>query len=195
LQDNQFLTITIIVSLLIGIVALFQISRNTLALFKRLPTLHPTPHWQQELIPSSEKNRYPALLADFETLDMELMPEFRELDNEALAAQNADRLMYVILIFGGPFVSIIVIAQLALRLPVWVDAIATIMVILLVGYTRLSQGFNYRGRYLNARLAAEQLRREYFLFLGHIGTYANEQERVQRLRQRVLEIRDAGTRR
>ncbi len=63
---------------------------------------------------------------------------------------------------------------------------------LLGAATTAARTFHYQARYLNARLAAERLRSEYFLFLGHLGEYANEQERVQKLIQRVAEIKARG---
>jgi hypothetical protein len=46
-----------------------------------------------------------------------------------------------------------------------------------------------RKNHLNDRLKAERLRTEYFLFLGHVGTYADEQERLRRLILRVADIK------
>jgi len=81
-------------------------------LFKRLPNFRPISDELQEIVPRSEQNNYPDFAGDFALLEKELMPHFRELDNEALRQQNWYRWMYIILIFGGTLVTILGIVQL-----------------------------------------------------------------------------------
>lgn len=161
-------------------------------LFRRFPKLHPLPQEEQFLIPPAERSKYTAFADDFETLERELMPQFRELDNEALLRQNWHRWMYVILIFGGTLVTILGIVQLAYMNIAGIGIAGAIVAALLGVATSASQAFHHQERYLNARLAAERLRSEYFLFLGHVDPYADEQDRVQKLIQRVLDFKVKG---
>jgi hypothetical protein len=163
-------------------------------LFKRFPKFHPLPHQEQYLIPPGEKSKYPTFADDFETLEKELMPHFRELDNEALRRQNWYRWMYVILIFGGVLVTILGVVQLAYMNVVGIGIAGAIVAALLGAATAASRAFHHQERYLNARLATERLRGEYFLFLGRLDLYANEQDRVQKLIQRVTDIKVKGER-
>lgn len=157
-------------------------------LFKRLPNFHPLPREQQEIISPDERNKHPDFASDFEILQDKLIPIFREVDNEALNCQNRYRFMYLILIVGSALATIVIIFQIAfLRITV-LDAIGTLIAGLLFIATSSLQLFKYQERYFDARLAAERLRSEYFLFLGHLHQYANK-DRVQQLERRIIEIR------
>ena len=157
-------------------------------LFKRFPNFRPLPHEAQQLVPLDERKSYPTLSKDFETLDKELMPSFRELDNEALSRQNRYRWMYIILIFGGATTTILGVVQLAFITISWIGIIGAIVAGIVALATTMLQTFKDHEHYLNARLAAERLRSEYFLFLGRCGQYANEQDRLQNLLQNVANI-------
>lgn len=163
-----------------------------MVLFRRFPNFHPLPREKQQLIPLGERNNYPAFAEDFETLERELMPYFRELDNEAFRRQNWYRWMYIILIFGGALVTILGIFQIAFLNTVWIGIAGAIVALVLGSVTTYSRTFKHHVRYLNARSAAELLRSEYFLFLGRLGQYANDQDRIQELRKRVIEIKVKG---
>ena len=163
-------------------------------LFRRFPNFHPLPREAQHLVPPNERSNYPAFAQDFETLERELMPHFRELDNEALRRQNWYRWMHVILIFGGTLVTILGIVQLAFINTVGIGIAGAIVAALLGAVATASRAFHHQERYLNARLAAERLRSEYFLFLGRFEQYANEQDRIQKLIQRVADIKAKGER-
>ncbi len=162
-------------------------------LFKRLPKFHPLPHEEQQLIPLAEKGQYPAFLQEFEILERELMPHFRTLDNEAIEHQNWYRGMYVILIFGSALVTILGIVQLAVNVN-GIGIAGTIVAACLGITTLIVHAFRHHERYLNARLASELLRSEYFLFLGRLDPYAHEQNRIQRLIERVTDIKMRGER-
>ncbi len=163
-------------------------------LFRRFPNFHPLPREEQHLIPPAERSNYPTFAEDFETLERALMPNFRELDNEALLRQNWYRWMYIILIFGGTLATILGIVQIAFMDTAWIGIIGAIVAALLGGVIALSRAFNHHERYLNARLAAERLRSEYFLFLGQFGQYSDKQDRIQKLIQRVADIKIKGER-
>jgi uncharacterized protein DUF4231 len=165
-----------------------------MVLFRRFPNFHPLPREEQHLVPPRERSTYPSFVEDFETLDRVLMPNFRELDNEALRRQNWYRWMYVILIFGGALAAILGIFQIAFMETALIGIIGVIVAALLGGVTALSRAFNHHERYLNARLAAERLRSEYFLFLGQFGQYSDKEDRTQKLIQRVTDIKIKGER-
>ncbi len=160
-------------------------------LFRRFPKFHPLLREEQQLVPLKERSQYPAFIEDFKTLDRELMPYFRELDNEALQGQNGYRWTYIILIFGGALVTILGIVQIAIQ-ALGIALGGAIVAVILGATTTVARTFNHQARYLNARLAAERLRSEYFLFLGHFGEYASEQDRGQKLIQRVADIKARG---
>jgi hypothetical protein len=160
-------------------------------LFKRLPRFRPRSGQEQHIIPQADKLHYPAFTEDFEILEKELMPHFRALDNEAIRQQNAYRWMYVILIFGTALTTIIAIVQLALK----IDGLGIVEAIIASGLiiaTLTIQSFHFHERFLNARLATEHLRSEYFLFLGHLEPYEQSQDRISHLIQRVTDKRFEG---
>ncbi|TMC18378.1 MAG: DUF4231 domain-containing protein [Chloroflexi bacterium] len=161
-------------------------------LFRRLPRLQPLPRKAQELVPAGEWSAYPAFQDDFEILEKELLPAFRELDNEAISKQNRYRWLYIILIFGGAMATILGITQLAFTNVSGIGITGAIVAAFLAVATAMLQRFKDHERYLNARLAAERLRSEYFLFLGHYGQYANEQDRVHYLIRQVVDLKAKG---
>lgn len=160
-------------------------------LFKRLPNFHPLPDEQQELVPLSERDNYPNFAREFTILEKELMPHFRELDNEAARQQNRYRWMYTILIFGGALVTILGIIQL-MAISLGVGITETSIAAIIGSATVFIYTSHHHKRYFNARLAAELLRGEYFLFLGHLEPYTNEHDRIQNLLQRVADITEKG---
>lgn len=160
-------------------------------LFKRFPVVHPMRR-EDDLVKPEKRNRYPVFADDFETLDHELIPFFRDFDNEALRSQNAYRGMYVVLILGGALVTILGIAQIAFSDTSGIGIAGSVVALVLGVVTTLSSRFNHQKRYLNARLSAERLRGEYFLFLGRFEPYANDQERLQKLKKRVAAIKAEG---
>lgn len=161
-------------------------------LFKRLPKLRPLPHEEQHLIPSDERSQYPAFKQEFDILERELMPHFRKLDNEAIVHQNWYRWMYIILIFGSALVTVLVIIQLVIRIES-IGIIGAILAVCLGTVTIVSRTFCHYERSLNARLAAEFLRGEYFRFLGGLDPYADEHNRVQKLIEQVTDIAMKGS--
>lgn len=164
-----------------------RFSPRSIALFKRLPRLRPLQELSDTLITDEERAKYPALTADLAILDEELMPSFRTFDREALRLQNAHWWTYVILIVGGAIATILGILQFALE-NITGPGIAGALVAAFLGSTTLAlNAFHYQARYMNNRLAAEELRSEYFLFLGQMGNYAGP-ERMNHLRQRVRTI-------
>jgi hypothetical protein len=161
------------------------------ALFKRLPSLRWSLPRDQPIVPADAQTQSPAFSEDFKTLEDELMPHFRELDSEALRVQNQFRLDQVTLIFGGALATILgaLHASLGAGAALWAGIVESVLATALSAVALRLQGTRAQARYLSDRLKAERLRTEYFLFLGHVGTYANEQERLRCLILRVADIK------
>lgn len=160
-------------------------------LFKRFPSFHVVRR-EDDLVKPERRQKYPAFANDFATLDQELIPFFRDFDNEALRSQNAYRGMYVTLISGGTLATILGIAQIAYLDTSWLGIAGSIVALVLGVVTTVSSRFNHQKRYLTARLSAERLRAEYFLFLGRFDPYAHDQDRIRQLRKRVADIKVEG---
>jgi hypothetical protein len=160
-------------------------------LFKRLPSLRWSPPRDQQIVPAEAQTQSAAFSDDFKTLEDELMPHFRELDAEALRVQNQFRLDQVTLIFGGALATILgaVHASLGGAAAVWAGISESVLAAVLSAVALRLQGTHAQERYFSDRLKAEKLRTEYFLFLGRVGTYADEQERLPCLVRRVADIK------
>lgn len=161
------------------------------ALLNRAPRLRWQPPEASPLVPDEAAGDYPALVEDLTILADELLPAFHELDAEALRAQNSYRRFQLTLIMGGLVTTTLGAVQagagggvLALGLVQAAVAFAVGASTLYLARSRAEQ------RYLSARLKAEGLRREYFLFLGRLGPYASLESgpRGATLRRRVVEI-------
>lgn len=162
-----------------------------MALFKRLPSLRWSPPRDQEIVPAEAQTQSPAFAGDFKTLDDELMPHFRELDAEALLVQNQFRLQQVTLIFGGVLATILgaLHASFGAAPAVWAGIIESVLAATLSAVALRAQGTHAQERYFTDRLKAEKLRTEYFLFLGRVGAYADDRERLACLIRRVADIK------
>lgn len=164
-----------------------------LALFKRLPRLRWRPKEGAQIVPLDVQTNYPTFADDFEWLEQELMPHFRELDNDALRAQNQFRLEEVFLIFGGAFATTLGAMQAAFANVVWPGIVEAVLAASLAAIALRARALKAQERYFTTRLKAETLRGEYFLFLGRIGPYAEDRYRAQRLIRRIAEVK-AGER-
>jgi uncharacterized protein DUF4231 len=160
-----------------------------ITLFRRLPIfLWRPPKSEQRFVEPEAQNQFPALKSDFETLEKELMPSFRRLDNEALRAQNLFRLQQVILIAGGVITTTLGAAQAAHSKESWPGIAEAVVAAFLTSISYIAREFNEQKNYFSNRLKAEALRGEYFRFLGRIGNYANDDDRAQNLIRRVDDI-------
>jgi hypothetical protein len=160
-----------------------------ITLFKRLPTLKwRAPKKIQEIVPSETHSQFPDLTSDFDILEQELMPSFRRLDSEALRAQNLFQLQQVVLIAGGVITTTLGAVQAALTKEVWPGVSEAVVAGFLTSVSYIARQFNEQKNYFSKRLKAETLRGEYFLFLGRMGNYANDADRVQSLIRRVADI-------
>lgn len=162
-------------------------------LFKRFPKFRPLAGRSKSLVPPTGREQFAAFADDFLILDEVLVPAYMRLDQEAIIRQNAYRWMYVILIFGGALATILGVARL--EFAVEAIGLAGALAAAIAGSISLAlRALHYHERYLNARLAAEQLRGEYFLFLGRLGPYADTATRLTHLKNRVAGIKHEGER-
>jgi hypothetical protein len=160
-----------------------------LSLFKRLPYLRWRPKEGEQIVSPEVQANYPVFAEDFEQLEQKLMPHFRELDNEALHAQNQFRLEQVALIFGGALATTLGAIQAALAEAAWPGIVEAVLAAMLVAIALRVRALKAQERYFTNRLKAETLRGEYFLFLGRIGPYADNRYRIQRLIRRVADVK------
>jgi ABC-type Fe3+-siderophore transport system permease subunit len=163
-----------------------------MALFRHFPTVRPRLNGDEHIIPLAERSTYPMFDADFKTLDKELMPFFRQFDEEAIISQYRYRRIYVFIIFGSALTAMLAIVQIAFINTSGLDVTEGILAAVLTVASVFLSKFSPHNRYMNTRLAAERLRSEYFLFLGHLDHYANDHDRVRNLIMRVAEIKMGG---
>jgi Protein of unknown function (DUF4231) len=166
-----------------------------LALFKRFPRLHWRPKEGEQIVPREVQATCPALADDFALLERELLPHFRELDNEALHAQNQFRLEQVALILGGTLATVLGALQASLLDVVWPGIAEAVLAAGLTAVAFRAQALRAQERYFTNRLKAEMLRGEYFRFLGRIGPYAEDREHIQQVIRRVAEVKAGEPRR
>jgi Protein of unknown function (DUF4231) len=158
-------------------------------LFQRFPTWRWQPRENEQIIPPAEQAAFPDLAQDLQTLEEQLMPQFRELDNKALRSQNAFRWEQVILIGGGILVTTMGAVNATFKELSWPGVVQAMLASALAAVALYARSLKAQDRYFTNRLKAEALRGEYFLFLGRIGLYADEAERVRHLKRRMAEIR------
>jgi hypothetical protein len=133
----------------------------------------------------------PALAGDFDVLDRELLPDFYELDEDALRAQNTFRLGQLLVIVGGAAATALGTVQAALGGGIVEIGIAEALLAgTLAAAVAYVRGRQAQREYFTTRLKAERLRGEYFLFLGRVPPYDldEEAERLRRLREQVRTI-------
>jgi Protein of unknown function (DUF4231) len=157
-------------------------------LFRRFPSLRWRPRSDKQIVPLEAQAEFPEFTEDFATLERELLPHFRELDNEALRRQNQFRLDQVLLIFGGAVAAVLGAIQAASPSSPWPGVAEFLVAGGLSAVAFRQRELRARDRYSAGRLKAEALRGEYFLFLGRLGRYAHERERVPHLIRRVAQI-------
>jgi Protein of unknown function (DUF4231) len=116
---------------------------------------------------------YPELAVDLELWITQVEPRFRRLDQQAMMLQNQFWLQNVALIIGGLIATSIGAVQAAVG--GGIEALAAVQAILtglLAGLTVLIRSRRAQHGYLTARLKAERIKSEFFLFLGRVGNYA-----------------------
>jgi SMODS and SLOG-associating 2TM effector domain 3 len=171
--------------------------RRRPALLARFPKLfwHPSAEgeWTTDspLVKRDQINDYPALEADLKLWCEHVEPQFRRLDHQALILQNQFWRQNVILIAGGLVATALGAVQAAAGGGVVALAVAEAVITgMLVGLTVLIRSRRAQGGYLSARLRAERIKSEFFLFLARAGDYSAG-DPVAQLQQQVSDIEDA----
>ena len=159
-----------------------------LTLFKRFPHLIWRKGKEQHIVDPDVRDKYPALAGDFQVLDEELMPYFRELDNEAMRAEHQFRRGQVTLILGTALATILGAIQAARPVDKWPGIAEAVLAAALSAVILHARTLNTHERYFTNRLKAERLRGEYFLFLGRSEPYSKDSDRVSELIKRVADI-------
>ena len=168
------------------------------ALLKRFPRLFRQPAedelWpgDRPLMPPESLTEYQTLQTDIAVWNQQLEPRFRTLDHRAQNLQNQFWRQRVMLIAGGLLATSLATVQAALGGGnVYLAAIQAVLTGLLAGLTVLIRSRRAQRGYLSARLRAEQIKSEFFLFLARAGDYA-EGDPVIRLEQKVDNIEAGG---
>lgn len=132
----------------------------------------------------------PALADDFDVLDRELLPDFHELDENALRAQNTFRLGQLLVLVGGAAATSLGAVQAALGGGVtWIGIAEALVAGTLAAAIAYVRGRQAQREYFTTRLKAELLRSEYFLFLARVAPYdVDDVDRLRRLRAQVSTI-------
>lgn len=163
------------------------------ALIARFPRLvwRPPAGDEWPLVSREHLASYPELAVDLELWISEVEPRFRRLDQRALMLQNQFWLQNVALIMGGLLATSIGAVQAAVGGGIAaLAAVQAILTGLLAGLTVLIRSRRAQYGYLTARLKAERVKSEFFLFLGRVGNYAAD-DPVLRLRQQIDDIEAA----
>jgi hypothetical protein len=172
--------------------------RHWPALLKRFPRLFRQPpvdeKWpgDRPLVPLESLTNYRTLEADIALWIKQLEPRFRKLDHRAQNMQNQFWRQRVMLIAGGLLATSLATVQAALGGGnVYLAASQAVLTGLLAGLTVLIRSRRAQRGYLSARLRAEQIKSEFFLFLARAGDYA-EGDRIARLEREVDDIEAGG---
>jgi len=172
--------------------------RHWPALLKRFPRLFRQPRgddlWpgDRPLVPPESLTEYQTLEADIAVWNQQLEPRFRKLDHRAQTLQNQFWRQRVMLIAGGLLATSLATVQAAVGGGnVYLAAFQAVLTGLLAGLTVLIRSRRAQRGYLSARLRAEQIKSEFFMFLARAGDYA-EGDCVTRLEQAVDNIEAGG---
>jgi hypothetical protein len=163
----------------------------TVAALRDRPRLRRRAATRYPLVSDEVRAAHPAFAEDFAILDDVLLPQFYELDEEALRAQNAFRLGQVFPMLGGAVATALGAVQVALGGGVVEVGIAeAIVASLLASVAAYVRGQSAQREYFDTRLKAERLRGEYFRFLGGLAPYdvADSGERREVLRMQIAVI-------
>jgi hypothetical protein len=160
------------------------------ALLRRFPKLFWRPSVDQDwdndwvVLEEEDRSKYPELADDLAVWGDLLRFRFRRLDHTALVLQNQFWRQNIALIIGGLVATSLGAVQAALGGGVVGLAVAqAVLAGALAGLTVLIRSRRAQNGYFTARLKAEQIKSEYFMFLGRAGSYAGPGRRAALLRQ------------
>lgn len=158
------------------------------ALLASLPRLRRRSYGRDPLVRPEVRDTASALAPDIEILERELLPDFYDLDEAALRAENTFHLGQLLVIIGGAVATSLGAVQAALGGGVTAIGITEALVAgALAGAVTYVRGRDAQRDYFTSRLKAERLRGEYFLFLGRVRPYDTDDDgdRLARLRRQV----------
>lgn len=162
------------------------------ALLRRLPRLYGSVP-SHPIVSPENRSAFPDLEPDFAFLDERLVPEFRRYDEAALAGQNRFRRQQLMLILGGAATTVLGSLHASLGASWdWAAFAEAGVAGLLVVVVLTAQRTQAQRRYLENRLRAEQLRAEFFRFVGRVGAYSDAATRKEALTSRVRELTRGG---
>jgi hypothetical protein len=167
--------------------------RHWPALVKRFPSFRrrsEAGQWPGDwpVVPSAALNDYPALADDLTVWRDQIESRFRGLDHRAQILQNQFWRQRVLLIAGGLVATSLATAQAAVGGGnVYLAVIQAVLTGLLAGLTVLIRSRRAQQGYLSARLKAERIKSEFFLFLAMADPY-QDSARTARLLQHVDDI-------
>lgn len=171
--------------------------RHWPALIARFPRLFWRPleegRWDSDWPVVSEHDlaAYPELRTDLETWTGQLEARFRRLDHRAQILQNQFWRQRVVLIGGGLLATSLATVQAAIGGGnVLLAVLQAVLTGLLAGLTVVIRSRRAQHGYLSARLRAERIKSEFYLFLARSGEYADD-DRLARLGQAVDDIEAA----
>jgi hypothetical protein len=167
------------------------------ALIVRFPRLFWRPAetgtWDNDwpVVSPQSLDEYPWLRTDLAVWPDQLETRFRQLDHRAQILQNRFWRQRVLLIGGGLLATSLATVQAAGGGGhVWLAAIQAVLTGLLAGLAVLLRSRRAQYGYLSARLKAERIKSEFYLFLARAGDYAHD-DREARLSQAVDDIEAA----
>lgn len=162
-----------------------------LARFPKLFWLHSEDEgWKDDapVVRVQQLEKYPALAGDLEVWLKQVEPRFRKLDHRARILQNQFWRQHLALIIGGLVATSLGAIQAAMGGGVEALAVAqAVLTGVLAGLTVLIRSRRAQHGYLTARLRAERIKSEFFLFLARVGNYATG-DPATRLVQQVGDI-------
>jgi uncharacterized protein YjbI with pentapeptide repeats len=144
-----------------------------------------------EILPVSAQRDFPAFADDFRFLEKEILPSFRAL------SQRADRLTVLRRLYMGGVLAVIglavaiglaeaAVANSQSEAPgIWLVVVPSIAAAA-VGSMLVAGRWQDQAAAL--RLKAERLRREYFIYLGRLGEYADNGTRNEFLKNEIKKI-------
>jgi hypothetical protein len=167
------------------------------ALIARFPRLFWRPAedevWDNDwpVVPPQSLTDYPLLSPDLMLWNDQLEGRFRQLDHRAQILQNRFWRQRVLLIGGGLLATSLATIQAAWGGGhIFLAVIQAVLTGLLAGLAVLLRSRRAQYGYLSARLKAERIKSEFYLFLARDGDYARD-DRVARLSQAVDDIETA----
>lgn len=160
------------------------------ALLYRFPKIFWRPtidkDWPNDWVVLKQKDRekYPQLASDLDVWLDVIKPRFRRLDHVAHVMQNQFWRQNVALIVGGLVATSLGAVQAALGGGVVGLAVAqAVLTGALAGLTVVIRSRRTQQGYLTARLKAERIKSEFFMFLGRAGTYSGPDPQTTLLQQ------------